>query len=124
MAGRGARGSDDVRRIRDVVRPTSITMLRPSTLHKSPWTSKVSSFLYLSSIPPLLDGILRHAPSFDDARFVMTGACTREDDQGAQGMRADKTVAWKRRRKKSQQFQERYYRRTQLYYRQAPDDPG
>ena len=92
-------GGDDVARI------TTITMSRPSTLHKPPWTSKVSSFLYLSLIPHPLDGILCHASSLDDARVTTTSTCTREDGQGARGMGPVKAVAWKRRRKKSKQSQ-------------------
>ena len=80
-------------------------MSRPSTLHKPPWTSKVSSFLYLSPIPHPLDGILRHASSLDDARVTTTSTCTREDGQGARGMEPVKAEAWKRRRKKSKQSQ-------------------
>ena len=81
-------------------------MSRPSTLHKPPWTSKVSPFLYLSPIPHPLDGILRYASSLDDARVTTTSMSTREDGQGARGMEPVKAEAWKRRRKKSKQFQE------------------
>jgi len=70
------------------------------TYHKSPWTSKVNSFLYENSFPTLLDGILRHLLSLVDTRSVTTTTDTREDDQGARGMEDAKTVAWKRRRKR------------------------
>ena len=89
-------------RLIDVVQLMTITMSRPSTLHKSPWTSKVSSFLYLSPFPHPLDGMLRHASSLDDARVTTTSTCTREDGQGTRGLEAIKAVAWKRRRKKTE----------------------
>ena len=70
------------------------------TLHKSPWTSKVNSFLYVNLDMTLWNGILLdHCPF---VLLVMTGTSPREDGLGARGMRDDKTVAWKRRRKKSQ----------------------
>ena len=111
-------GGDDVARI------TTITMSRPSTLHKPPWTSKVSSFLYLSPIPHPLDGILRHASSLDDARVTTTSTCTREDGQGARGMEPVKAEAWKRRRKKRRNPRWRYYRWVKRYYRPWPSQHG
>ena len=101
MARRGARGSHDVRRVRDVARITTITMSRPSTPYKSPWSSKVNSFHYVIHYMSPLDGILLDRHSLCIARCVMTGTCTREDDQGARGMEDAKTVAWKRRRKRA-----------------------
>ena len=71
------------------------------TYHKSPWTSKVNSFLYENSFPTFLDGRLRHLLSLVDTRSVTTTTDTREDDQGARGMEDAKTVAWKRRRKRA-----------------------
>ena len=71
------------------------------TPYKSPWTSKVNSFHYVIHYMSPLDGILLDHHSFCMARCVMTGTCTREDDQGARGMEDAKTVAWKRRRKRA-----------------------
>ena len=84
------------------------------TLHKSPWTSKVNSFLYVTLDMTLWNGIL-----LDHRHFVLrvrTSTSPREDGQGARGMESGKTVAWKRRRKKSQEavvlppVHQRYYR--------------
>ena len=70
------------------------------TLHKSPWTSKVNSFLYVNLDMTLWTGILLDHRHF--VLLVMTSTTPREDGQGARGMESDKTVAWNRRRKRSQ----------------------
>ena len=87
----------------DVVQPA----LSNPTYHKSPWTSKVNSFLYENSFPTLLDGMLRHLLYLVDTRSVTKTTDTREDDQGARGMEDAKTVAWKRRRKRSREEEEK-----------------
>jgi len=78
----------------DVVQPT----LSNPTYPKSPWTSKVNSFLYVNLDMTLWNGILLDHRHF--VLLVMTSTTPREDGQGARGMKSDKTVAWKRRRKR------------------------
>ena len=66
---------------------------------KSPWTSKVNSFLYesLNTLP--LDGILLdHRPSCIH-RFDMVDTEPRGDANEAQGLKPSKTYAWKRSKK-------------------------
>ena len=82
----------------DVVQPT----LSNPTYPKSPWTSKVNSFHYVIHYMSPLDVILLdHYPC---VLLVMTVTSPREDGQDARGMESDKTVAWKRRRKRSRSF--------------------
>jgi hypothetical protein len=70
------------------------------TLHKSTWTSKVNSFHYVIHHMSPLDVILLDHCSHCIVRCVTKGTRPREDGQGARGTKADKTVAWKRRRKR------------------------
>ena len=88
-------GGDDA--VRPTVIPTSSTLSSSPTYAKSSRTLKVNSILYPSPLPPPLDGILLHTPSFDHARFTLTGTGAREE---ARGLEDDKTEAWKRRRKR------------------------
>ena len=88
------------------MRPTTITMSRPSTLHKSPWTSKVSSLLYLSPIPHPSNGILLEHLSLCYARYHMTSTTIREDAEEAKESRPSKAYAWKRRRKRQDEDEE------------------
>ena len=88
-------GGDDVNR--PTVLSTSRTLSSPTPYAKSPWTLKVNSILYMSPLPPHLDGILLHTPSLDHDRFTSTSTGAREE---ARGLKTDKTGAWKRRKKK------------------------
>ena len=88
-------GGDDA--VRPTVIPTSSTLSSSPTYAKSSRTLKVNSILYPSPLPPPLDGILLHTPSFDHARVALMGTGARED---ARGLEDDKREAWKRRRKK------------------------
>ena len=72
--------------------------------HKSQWTSKVNSFHYVIHYMSPLDVILLDHCSHCITRCVTTGRRPREDGQGARGSEPDKTVAWKRRRKRSRSF--------------------
>ena len=75
--------------------------LSTPTYHKSPLTSKVNSFHYVIHHMSPLDVILLDHCSHCIARCVTTGTRPREDGQGVRGSEPDKTVAWKRRRKRS-----------------------
>ena len=78
----------------------TITMSRPSTLHKSPWTSKVNSFLYENPFRAPLDGILREHLPLDYARFHTTSTDVKGDAEEAQDSRSSKAYPSKRRRKR------------------------
>ena len=70
------------------------------TLHKSPWISKVNSFLY--EIPfrtPLNCILFEHLP-LCYARYHMTSTTIREDAEEAKESRPSKTYACKRSRKR------------------------
>ena len=82
----------------DVARPTVVTTSWSPTYAKSSWTPKVNPFLYESSLPTLLNGMLLHTPSHMHDRFTPTSTEAREE---ARSIKPDKTEAWKRRRKKT-----------------------
>ena len=84
----------------------SSTLSSSPTYAKTSQTLKVNSILYPSPLPPPLDGILLHTPSFDHARCTSTGTGAREE---ARGLEDDKREAWKRRWKK-RLCQDRHYR--------------
>jgi hypothetical protein len=65
-------------------------------------TSKVTSFLFVNPIHPLVNGILLHTPYCDHARFTSTPMGFREEAMEARGLQSDKVHVWKRRRKKIQ----------------------
>jgi hypothetical protein len=65
-------------------------------------TSKVTSFLFVNPIHPLVNGILLHTPYCDHARFTLTPMGFREEAMEARGLQSDKVHVWKRRRKKIQ----------------------
>src|SRR4051794_22431054 len=81
----------------DAARPTVVTTSRSPTYAKSSWTPKVSPFLYASSLPTLLNGILLHTSSYGHDRFTLISTEAREE---ARSIKPAKTMAWKRRRKK------------------------
>ena len=97
----------------DVVQPTLSNPTHPKSL----WTSKVNSFHYVIHYMSPLDVILLdHYPC---VLLVMTVTSPREDGQDARGMESDKTVAWKRRRKKK--LHQEVLPDSPRYYR--PDQP-
>src|SRR3954463_6855446 len=82
----------------DAARPTVVSTSRSPTYAKSSCTPKVNPFLYARSLPTLLNVILLHTPSYGHDRFTLTSTEAREE---ARSIKPDKTVAWKRRRKKA-----------------------
>src|SRR4051812_9781459 len=108
----------------DAARPTVVTTSRSPTYAKSPWTPKVNPFLYESSLPTLLNGMLLHTPSHIHDRFTPTSTEAREE---ARSIKPDKTEAWKRRRKKTVQQlpgSSGTTGRRNRYYRSAVLPPG
>ena len=74
-------------------------MFRTPSYAKSPWISKVNSFLFENPKMSPLDGILhKHSPLCID-RLVMMSMVTRGDAEEPQDSRPSKVYTWKRRRK-------------------------
>ena len=88
----------------DVAQPTSITMTSHPTHAKSPWTSKVNSFLYVSLNTLPLDGILLDHRPCCIHRFDMVDTEMRGDANEAQDPKPSKAYTWKRRKKRRRDY--------------------
>ncbi len=90
--------------IHDRFTPTSMEAreearsIKPDKTEAWKRTPKVNLFLYESSLPTPLNGMLLHTPSHIHDRFTPTSMEAREE---ARSIKPDKTEAWKRRRKKT-----------------------
>jgi hypothetical protein len=80
-------------------------------------TSKVTFFLCVSPIHPLVNGIPLHTPSFHNNRFTLSCMEATEEATSTQGLKPDKVHTWKTRRKELLRSSSRSYLRSN----QAPD---
>ena len=82
----------------DVAQPTSITRTNHPTHAKSPWASKVNSFLFEISFPTLWNGMLLEHPPLCIARFDTMDTKPMGGAEEAQELISSKAYAWMRRR--------------------------
>jgi hypothetical protein len=76
----------------------------------------VTSFLCVSPIHPLVNGIPFHTPSFHNNRFASSRMEATEEATSTQGLKPDKVHTWKRRREELL----RSSNRSHLWSNQAP----
>ena len=84
----------------DVGQPTSITMTSHPTHAKSPWASKVNSFLFEISFPTLWNAMLLEHPPLCIARFDTMDTKPMGGAEEAQELISSKAYAWTSRRKR------------------------
>ena len=92
------------------------------TSTKSPWTSKVNSFLYANLDTSPLDGILCEHQPLCIVRVNMPSTDVKGDAEEAQELISCKAYSWTRRRKRHGKARGSYSRR--IIWRLVPDRPA
>ena len=84
----------------DAAQNIQLGMSRTPSFIKSPWTSKLNSFLFVNPFHTLLDGILLEHPPLCTDRYDTMSTDAKGDAEEAQDSRPSKVYAWKRRKKR------------------------